>query len=427
MDSNHTSLVPSAARESSAAILVVDDEPGMREGCKRALSPLGHTLDTAADLASALRLIHSKPYDLCLLDVMLPDGSGLDLIAPILKRDPSAICIVITGFGSIEIAVEATKRGAYNFITKPFTSDELILAVNQGLERRRLKAIELQAEALAHAKEELEKLDRMKSQLMLKVAHEMRAPVAAVQSYINLILAGYVSEDEIKSILTRVQTRLRETLDLVADLMELARLKEAKDRFAAEASPQPAADILQGVCDLLQGQVQEKGQSFHVDISAQPTIVINREHLKQIWTNLISNAIKYTAQGGRIAITLQVDAERGKLISTVEDSGIGIAEKDMQYLFQEFFRTDQAKASGETGTGLGLSIVKQIVESYGGEIEVTSHPGQGSRFTVILPLTPPPVEPQEKPVEPPPTATARFPVRPTTHTRAFIVGGDSKS
>jgi two-component system sensor histidine kinase/response regulator len=413
--------------QQTASILVVDDEAGMREGCRRALAPLGHTLDTAADLASALRLIHSKPYDLYLLDVMLPDGSGLDLIAPILKRDSSAICIVITGFGSIEIAVEATKRGAYNFITKPFTSDELILAVNQGLERRRLKAIELQAEALARAKEELEKLDQIKSQLMLKVAHEMRAPVAAVQSYINLILAGYVSGDEVKSILTRVQTRLRETLDLVADLMELARLKEAKDRFAAEARPQPAADILQGVCDLLQGQAQEKGQSFQLEISAQPTIVINGEHLKQIWTNLISNAIKYTPQGGHIAITLKVDEEHGKLISSVEDSGIGIAEKDMQYLFQEFFRSDQAKASGEAGTGLGLSIVKQIVESYGGEIKVTSHLGQGSRFTVTLPLTPPPAGPQEKPVEPPPTAAVRFPVRPTTHTGAFIVGGDSKS
>jgi signal transduction histidine kinase len=400
------------SKEHTAAILVIDDEVGMREGCRRALIPLGHTVDVAVD-------------DLYLLDVMLPDGSGLNLIAPILERDPAAICIVITGFGSIEIAVEATKRGAYNFITKPFTTEELLLAVNQGLERRRLKAVELQAEALVRAREELEKLDRVKSQFMLQVAHELRAPIAAVQSYVNLILDGYVSGDELKPIMKRIQTRLRETLDLVGDLMELAHLKEARDRFAAEANPQPAAEILQEVCDLLQGQVQEKGQSFRVEISAQPTIVINRQHLKQIWTNLISNAIKYTPQGGYVAVTLQTDGD--KLISTVEDSGIGITEKDMQHLFEEFFRTDQAKASGETGTGLGLSIVKQIVESYGGEIKVTSQLGQGSRFLVSLPLTPSAAKPPDKSADPPQAETGRFPVRLTTHTRAFVQGQDSES
>jgi two-component system sensor histidine kinase/response regulator len=401
-------------------ILVVDDEAGMREGCRRALRPAGYVVEAAADLAAARDLIRAKTYDTYLLDVMLPDGSGLDLLASILEKDPNAVCIIITGFGSVEMAVEAVRRGAYNFLSKPFTSDELLVAVQQGVERRRLKTIEHEAEELARLKRELEQLDEVKSQLMLKVAHELRAPVAAVQSYINLIVAGYVSQNEMKPTLQRVQQRLQEMLDLIADLLELARLKQAGDQVVAEASPQNVAQILKEVCDLFREQAQEKRQSFQVDIMDHPVMTANRDHLKQIWTNLISNAIKYTPEGGRVAVTLQ--ANNDKVIGVVEDTGIGIAPQDMPHLFQEFFRTDEAKASGAIGTGLGLSIVKQIVDSYGGELKVTSRPGQGSRFTFVLPIKPAPAAQPSSP------ATGQAPQpgakrsNPGTHTRNIILG-----
>jgi two-component system sensor histidine kinase/response regulator len=408
-------------RGPAAKILVVDDEAGMRQGCQRALAPAGFSVETAADLDAGLEMVQNKDFDLFLLDVMLPDGSGLDLIDPILKRDPNAICVIITGFGSIEMAVEAIRRGAYDFLSKPFTSDELLVSVNQGLERRQLKALEAQTEELIHAKAELERLDEVKSHLMLKVAHELRAPVAAVQSYINLILAGYVTANELNPTLTRVQERLQEMLDLISDLLELARLKQAKDQITAEASPQRMAEVLKEICELFREQAHEKKQSFQVEILDQPVIVANRDHLKQIWTNLISNAIKYTPEGGRISVVLEADDER--LIGTVMDSGIGIGKEDLTHLFQEFFRTDQAKASREIGTGLGLSIVKQIVDSYGGEIAVTSKLGQGSRFTFRLPLKPLPTKAPEEPprFEPEPN---RRPLPTTTHTRALVFGDE---
>lgn len=407
---------------SKARILVVDDETGMREGCRRALTPVGYSVDTAADLTTGQDLARSKEYDLFLLDVMLPDGSGLDLIDPILQEDPNAICIVITGFGSIQMAVEAVRRGAYDFLSKPFTSDELLMAVDQGLERRQLKAIEAQAESLAQTKAELERLDEVKSQLMLKVAHELRAPVAAVQSYINLILAGYVTTNELKPTLSRVQDRLQEMLDLISDLLELARLKQAKDQIIKEASPQNMAEILKEVCELFREQAHEKRQSFQVEILDHPVIMADRDYLKHIWTNLISNAIKYTPEGGRVVVSLEADDR--KLIGAVADSGIGIAEEDLPHLFQDFFRTDQAKASGEIGTGLGLSIVKQIVESYGGEIRVTSRPGHGSRFTFNLPLEPPTKQAKPEPSPPKPTTT-RPAISSSTHVRALLFDDDS--
>ncbi|MGD2040052.1 MAG: hybrid sensor histidine kinase/response regulator [Anaerolineae bacterium] len=410
----------------SPRILVVDDELGMREGCRRTLKAAGHQVDTAEDMASALDLIRTREYTLYLLDVMLPDGSGLELLAPITEGDPDAICIIITGFGSIEMAVEAVRRGAYNFLPKPFTSDQLLVAVNQGLERRRLKEIESRAEELAQAKEDLEQLDKIKSQLMLKLAHELRAPVAAVQSYVNLILSGYVSDGELKPTLHRVHERLQEMLDVISDLLQLARLKEARDQVLSEASPQSMANVLEEVIDLLHSQAEEKEQTLLVEIQDQPTIVANRDHLLSIWTNLISNAIKYTPKGGRIKVRLQADMDT--LMGVVEDSGMGIPEEDIPHLFQEFFRTDEAKASGEMGTGLGLSIVKQILESYGGDIRVRSKVGEGTRFTFMLPLQPAAAEKSNNvtarpPLEPKP-ASRPWTDQSQTHARQLFLEDD---
>jgi signal transduction histidine kinase len=410
---------------SEAKILVVDDELGMREGCRRALGPAGYTVDTADSLAAGFKLLQDNGYDLYLLDIMLPDGSGLDLMESILRQDPHAICIIITGFGSIEMATTAVRRGAYFFLAKPFTSDELTVSVAKGLEQKRLKQVELRAEELARAKEELERLDEAKSRLMLMVAHELRAPVAAVQSYVNLLLGDYLSEQEIKPTLTRIQDRLQEVLDLTVDLLELANLKQAKNQASVGASPQDAARVLTQVIDLFQEQARDRQQSLHVDIVDRPFVTAHRDHLRQIWTNLISNAIKYTPAGGHIDVHLQVDGS--DLVGSVEDSGIGIAEEDLDSLFQEFYRTDEAKASGEIGTGLGLSIVKQIVEAYGGEIWVTSSPGQGSRFTFTLPLQPAPSQDTETATSSgPPENGPSYPVAEShSGTPRFVLGEES--
>ena len=408
-------------RKVRASILVVDDEAGMREGCRRVLTPAGYNVDTAAELNTALDLVQGGEYDLYLLDVMLPDGSGLDLLASIIQHDPHAICIIITGFGSIELAVEAVRHGAYDFLSKPFASDELLISVSQGLEWGRLKAIEAEVKEMVRAKAEFQRLGEARRQLMLGVAHELRAPVAAVQSYINLILAGYVATDELRPTLLRVQERLDEMLDLIADLLELARLRQGKEQPLQEATLQDMAAILRKVCDLFRPQAREKGQNLQVEILDHPFLVADRNHLEQIWTNLVSNAVKYTPEGGRIEVTLQ--SEQDSIIGTVADSGIGIADDDRPRLFEDFFRTDEAKESGEIGTGLGLSIVKQTVESYGGVISVTSRLGHGSRFTFILPKEPEPQEPDAQLSEPEPAPVSNSP-RTAIHIPSIILGDE---
>ncbi len=375
--------------ETKGNILVIDDEEGIREGCRRALRPEGFAVDTAGTIQQGLRKIQKGDFDLVLLDVMMPDGRGIDLLGPIHEKDPDTVCVIITGYATVELAVEAIKRGAYDFISKPFTSDLLLMTVSQGLERRhlsleakRLRAIEQEAADLARAKEEMERLDKFKTAFTLTVAHELRAPVTALQSFLLAMLKGYVSPDQQRDVLQRAIERTQELLDLVDDLLNLATAKE--ELTPPKLKTFSLADELEKAVPLLKAPAGDKGVSFTVDVRRRPQVKANPAQIGQLWTNLISNAVKYTPAGGQVTITL--DEEGDQAVGTVEDTGIGIAPEDQSKIFEEFHRTPQAKEMEPRGTGLGLALVKRIVEGHGGTIEVESALGRGSRFTFRLPV-----------------------------------------
>jgi signal transduction histidine kinase len=375
--------------ETKGNILVIDDEVGIREGCRRALEPQGFTVEAAATIQEGLRKIQEGHFDLVLLDVMMPDGRGIDLLAPIHGKDPDTVSVIITGYATVELAVEAIKQGAYDFISKPFTSDLLVMTVNQGLEKRwlsleakRLQAIEREAAELARAKEELERLDRFKTTFTLTVAHELRAPLTALQSFLLSLLKGYIPADQQQTILQRAIERAQELLDLVDDLLNLATAKE--ELAPPKRKVLSLADALEKVVPLLQAQAEEKEMTFTVGVRQRPLVEANPDQMGQLWTNLISNAIKYTLAGGRVTVTLE-EKDRWA-VGTVEDTGIGITSEDQSRIFEEFYRTPEAKKMERRGTGLGLPLVKRIVEGHGGTIEVESALGRGSRFVFRLPV-----------------------------------------
>jgi len=376
--------------ETPGRILVIDDELGIREGCRRVLAPLGFFVTVAENGCEGLREVQEDNFDLVLLDVMMPDITGVDLLEPIHQRDPDTVCIIITGYATVELAVQAVKRGAYDFISKPFSADTLILAVSQGLERRRLtletkrlQSMEAEAQELARAKEELERLDKMKSTFMLTVAHELRAPVAAIQGYLRLMLGGYAEAEKQREMLQRSDYRATELLALIEDLLAFARVKDAAP--TEKRTLVPVRDVLNQVAELLQVEATKKQISFSVHAEGNPIVSANREHIRQIWTNLISNAIRYTPEGGRVSVSM---AMRDRSVDgAVQDTGIGIAPEDQPKIFDEFYRTKTAKEMVTGGTGLGLAIVKRIVETYGGSLHMESEVGKGSRFEFTLPLS----------------------------------------
>lgn len=370
-------------------ILIIDDEPGIREGCRRALAPQGFSVQTAENGDEGLQIIETDGIDLALIDVMMPGIGGLELIARIHQHDPEIVCIIITGYATVELAVAALKQGAYDFLTKPFTTDDLTLVVNQGVERRqltletkRLQSIEAEAQRLAEEKARLEELDRAKVAFIRLVTHELQAPISAISTYLDLMLNDYIPAERQREYLEKAQERAKEQIDLIADLLEFGRLKEIKT--AGKPAPLQIETVLSQVLEGSQAQATEKGIQITADISpGLPPVCLPPEQAKSIWMNLISNAIKYTSAGGQVTVRLR--QQDGNLLGEVQDTGIGIPEEARDSLFTEFFRARNAKALGIPGTGLGLAIIKQIIERAGGNIWVESQAGQGSTFSFRLP------------------------------------------
>jgi len=374
-------------------ILVIDDERGIREGCKRALTPQGYNVATAENGEEALIKLKAGFFDLVLLDVMMPGTSGFDLIGMIHQIDPEIVCIIITGYATVELAVRAIKQGAYDFLTKPFTTDDLMLVVNQGLERRRLSLearrlqdIEKEAKRLEEEKARLEELERAKAAFMLLVTHELKAPISAILTYLDLLLNDYIPAQEVKETLERAQARAQEELDLISDLLEFGKLKELKRTEIPDLLHMESA--MYQVLQELEAQAAAKDIKITVEAaSGLSPVRMAADQGKRVWSNLLSNAIKYTPEGGEVHVR---PAQSGELLQgEVADSGIGIPQEAQERMFTEFYRARNAKDLNIPGTGLGLAIVRQIIENAGGKIGVESLEGQGARFKFTLPVCPP--------------------------------------
>jgi signal transduction histidine kinase len=289
------------------------------------------------------------------------------------------------------MAAAAIKQGVYDILTKPFTTDELYLVVRQGLERRRLalevkrlQAIEVEVQRLAQEKARLEELDKAKVAFNRLVTHELQAPVSAVLSYLDLMLKNYIPPEKQREYLERAASRVKGLMALIGDSIEFSRLKDGRTTSKPEFIQMES--ILSQVIAQYENQAAEKKVTIHANISTGiAPICMIEDQARSIWTNLISNGIKYTPEGGRILIILR-QAE-ASLIGQVIDTGIGIPEDAKGRLFMEFFRAGNAKSLNIPGSGLGLAIVKQIIDKAGGNIWVESTMGKGSTFSFSLPIT----------------------------------------
>lgn len=260
--------------------------------------------------------------------------------------------------------------------------NEQLRDANAECKARREELEQVNAE-LAHANVKLRELEDVRAQFTLLVTHELRAPVAAIQSYLKLILDGYVPEPKVRETLVKAERRAMEQLALIADLLELGRVGSAAAR--GQVQPVQIERSLREQIELLAGGARERNIALDIDIDPDlPPVLTNPDQIKSLWNNLISNAIKYNRDNGRVTIRLQRENER--LVASVADTGIGIPPEAMARLFSEFFRADNAKTHSRMGTGLGLSIVKEIVERSGGRITAESVLDQGTTFRFWLPV-----------------------------------------
>lgn len=236
----------------------------------------------------------------------------------------------------------------------------------------------------------LKQLDRIKSEFVTTVSHDLRSPLTAILGYVELIeRVGPVNAQQ-ADFIRKVQFSVQSITTLITDLLDLGRIEAGFD--AQKELTHPAA-VVQYVLESVQHQAEAKGQLFAIEIPDHlPLVLANSPRLRQVVTNLLENAIKYTPEGGRVG--LQLRAEGDVILLSVSDTGIGIPLADQPYIFDKFFRASNSR-SDYAGTGLGLSIVKSIVENHGGRIWLDSKTGIGTTFTVMLPAkdsaTPPEV------------------------------------
>lgn len=487
--------------ESKANILVVDDEAVIRDGCTKILTKAGWDVETAENGRDGIELIKSNNFDILLLDLMMPGMNGLEVIQVVNEIAPDIYIVVITGYATIETAVEAMKRGAYDYIPKPFTPDQLRVVVKKALDNQALllEAAYLREEqekgllAIAHEKSKIKTIlncmpngvlvidgekrialynpiaskflnisgdesigefadacidcedlnsmiydvlnqvqndstiisgeivgynalpimahiapvmmqdgyivgavailqdistqkaiDNMKADFIAKVTHELKSPVATINQLLMTLQEGVVGDLEKKQ--SEMIGRAREwgegLLDLISDLLNISKIESGLS--IQKKVPLNIKDEIENVIDLLKPQADKK--KIAIDISMNnnlPVINADKDGMREVFTNLISNAIKYTDKGGEINIKGELDKDYVKV--SVSDNGIGIDEKDMPFIFERFFRVKTKKTRQIMGTGLGLPIVKEIIDAHLGLIEVQSEEGRGSIFSVFLP------------------------------------------
>ncbi len=485
-------------------ILVVDDERGLREGCRRILEAEGYTVALAEHGQQGLELLQQDQYDVMLVDLMMPVMGGLELMDRVKALGLDVIIIVITGYATIETAVKAMQHGAYDYIPKPFSPEQLLAVVNRALERQQLRrqaqllmeerdrrlleivneksklltivnsmadgvvvinrdrqlvlwnpmaikmlnlpgnpahgkdieqiipnhplrqfihqAMDREAAKYTTISEEIEltepsphtlmanisvvrdeagemlgvvailrditrlkEIDRLKSQFVSMVAHELRAPLSAIEGYLTAYLTGAAGNNPEfnRQMLERAKQRAHSLLELVNDLLQIARIEA--QRVSRKKERLDITKVIANTVALFEGQAKARSIEIAMNLpNACPPIEADHVEMEQLFSNLISNAIKYNKDHGKIIIDVQ--PSDGCLKIKLSDTGIGISAEDLPHIFDDFYRVNRPETRYITGTGLGLAIVKKIVEAHFGRIEVNSTLNQGTTFTIKFPF-----------------------------------------
>jgi two-component system, sensor histidine kinase and response regulator len=365
-------------------VLVVDDETGMRLAIARVLTTFSvrpgdddttitFDVQTAETGEDALERMAAAVPDILLLDLKLPGISGLDVLKRVNERGLPTLTVMITAYATLETAIDATKQGAHDFLPKPFTPDELRIAI-----RRVVKHLLVQREArrLAHEKRQV------RFQFISVLGHELKAPLAAIEGFLQILKDGSAGTDPavLGQVVDRALVRAGGMRTLIAELLDLTRIESGQKR--REFADVDVREVAQAALDTAGPVAAARRVELALHAPEHVPLVADRGEIEILFNNLVSNAVKYNRDGGRVDVT--VDPTDAGLRIEVADTGIGLSGEEAARLFQEFVRIRNDRTRTIPGTGLGLSIVKKLAQLYGGDVTVESEPNVGSRFTVTL-------------------------------------------
>ncbi|MFO8067761.1 MAG: ATP-binding protein [Bacteroidales bacterium] len=371
---------------SALKLLIVDDEPGIRSGAERVLRnySVGYPFmdeDFTFEIfeadtgEKAIEIIESMPIDIILLDNKLPGIDGIEVLEYIKNKEYDISVMMITSYASLDLAIKATNNGAFNFVPKPFTPQELKTSVENITKNLFLKRMTRQMK---------EEGKQIRFQFLSVLSHELKSPINAVEGYMKMMKEKQIGDniDDYMEMIERSIERIKGMRNLILDLLDLTRMESGKK--SRELRPVDVVDITRSVIDSIEPLAIQR--NIKIDLKSDESVIMtaDKNEIEIILNNLISNAVKYNKEDGKVIITIEKSDD--KLVVSIKDTGIGMSEDEMDLLFQDFVRIKNNKTKYVTGSGLGLSIAKKMAELYKGKISVESKPDEGSTFTVNIPL-----------------------------------------
>jgi signal transduction histidine kinase len=380
-------------------ILIVDDNPKNRAICEEIFEE-DFDLIHAEDGTTALQLIRERHPDVVLLDVMMPGINGYE-VCQRMKADAETghiPVIIVSAKGQTDEIIEGFDSRADDYIVKPFVNSELRARVKATLRLKQTQD-ELQAanrklhehtRKLEEANERLKELDRIKAGFTAMLVHDLRSPLSVVQVTLQMLESdSLVAQSEYKTLIRESLGSCNDLFELTSDLMEIFRSESTT--MVLSLSRMSLQRLVEEPFRQATVLASKKDISLDLRLPEEPLVVrADSYKLQRALTNLLSNAVKFTPRGGTIGLHVTpsqslggVEASSEVLIDVI-DSGDGIPSHDLPFIFDPYYQANTQNSG--MGSGLGLAIVKRIVAAHGGEVSVKSKLGQGSRFSIRLPL-----------------------------------------
>ncbi|BBO17075.1 histidine kinase [Candidatus Brocadia pituitae] len=384
-----------------ARVLIVEDKKASRDILNERVIALGHISIPAENGLSALAQIREQPPDLILLDIMMPEMDGYEVLCH-LKDSASwrhIPVIVISAIDDMKSIIRFIEKGADDYLTKPYNPVLLKARIDSCLMKKRLhdqeeqyrhlleKKVQEKTSDLQKANIALEKAYRLKSEFLATMSHELRTPLNAIIGFAEVLkdeLIGHIN-DEQREYVDDIHSSGKHLLSMINNVLDLSKFEAGKLELKYEEIC--VKEAIDDVLNTVSGIANKKNISIKNTIQSDiPTLVVDQLKLKQILFNLLSNAIKFTPKNGNVCIDITLKDLYVQF--AIADTGIGIKQEDREKIFEAFSQVDSSLARNYEGAGLGLALTKRLVELHGGEIWVESFYGKGSTFTFILPLHP---------------------------------------
>ena len=359
-------------------ILVVDDEVGiqllMQQRFRRIILSGEYTFCFATSGQEALRIIRNEPdIDVLLLDINMPDMSGLVLLSHLPELAPTSRAVMVSAYGDMDNVRTAMNRGAFDFVMKPINFQDLQLTIEKTARHVSQLRESIRAKSVAD----------LKARFFDNITHEFRTPLSLIIAPVDAMLQDEQHQGSTRRGLMTVRRNAHQLLHLINQLLDLAKLES--DNLPVVESQGDAVAFLAGVVDSFQPFAEQK--DLILTFTANKLVkeaLLDTDKWQKILANLLSNALKFTGPGGQISVNCNV-GQAGVTI-TVTDTGIGITHEHLPHIFDRFYQVDTTLTRAYEGSGIGLALAYELARRVGGHLSAASVPGEGTTFTVDLPI-----------------------------------------